>query len=266
VWLILSEPFDPSGVWLSEELQRRTDEEVVLLTSREISTASQADRGVDDDGVWFRVVAGGHRVESRTLRGVVNRICSSPSALAHAVHRRGRTDSPGLGAPLLRWLHRWPGPVLNRPNVDGLSGDFRPTFWWMDHAVKSGFSSPPSGTEGGDRGLVPRADEPGTAWVAVVGADVHGLDDPGRIVPMSLRARCRRLAQSTGASMLGIEAAPGALSGEWRFVAASLRPDLVRGGEPIVQSIARALGLSTRAPRDPSPNRTGPEFTGETTS
>ncbi|MGH8018789.1 MAG: hypothetical protein ACREIA_10935 [Opitutaceae bacterium] len=240
----MTEPFDPSGGWLAHELAKHASEEVLHLTSRDIATAAQADRGVDDGGVWFRVVAASGRVvESRKLRGVVNRICSSPGALTHGMGGR-TTEAPSLGAPLMRWLHRWPGPVLNRPNVDGLSGDFRPSFWWLDHAVRAGFAVPRSQPDFGDRSA-PSGD-PASAWVAVAGDDVHALDDPGRVIAMSLCSRCRRLAHAAGAAILGIEAA-STHTGEWTFGGASLRPDLSRGGEPLVRSVMRALAMGHMA-------------------
>jgi len=241
MWLVLTEPFDPSGAWLSAELASRSGEEVQHLTSSDIAAASQADRGVDDEGVWFRVVTShGRVVDSRKLKGVVNRVCSSPSVIAQAVGRNQVGVPRSLGAPLMRWLHRWPGPVLNRPNVDGLSGDFRPTFWWLDHAIKAGFSAPRPAPEGEER-PAPHANTV-SILLAVVGEDIHALDSPSRIIAMSLRSRCRRLAQAAGASILGIEAAPTP-TGEWTFLGASLRPDLVRGGDAVVRSVSRALGL-----------------------
>ncbi len=247
MWLVLTEPFDPSGDWLAQELAKHASEEVLHLTSRDIAAASQADRGVDDGGVWFRVVAASGRVvESRRLRGVVNRICSSPGALTHSMGGRA-TESPALGAPLMRWLHRWPGPVLNRPNLDGLSGDFRPTFWWLDHAVRAGFAVPRSQQDFG--GKSSPSNDPASVWVAVVGDDVRALDDPGRVIATSLRSRCRRLAQATGASILGVEAT-STHTGEWTFLGASLRPDLSRGGEALVLSVVHALGMRQGADRD----------------
>jgi len=54
------------------------------------------------------------------------------------------------------------------------------------------------------------------------------------------RAACLRLANAAGCPLLGIDFAPNA-DGVWRMISASVIPDLTRGGEVLIDALARAL-------------------------
>ncbi len=239
MWLLLTESDDASGPWLAEGLRRHTAHPVLVVTTLDLETAAHQERGVDPEGVWFRVVLDDGRViESKRLLGAVNRAGPATRGVAHFTGGRRGAVATGYGPPLLRWLHRWEGTVLNRPNAAGRSGEHRSAFWWVDNAVHAGFAMPrspaaPAGAE---------ADGPGIPLI-VVQEEVFPATIGDRPVPPQLALRCVQLARRTGTSILGVRAAATPIGG-WRFVSATLRPDLTTAGEELQRAIARALGIA----------------------
>lgn len=253
MWLILSEPCDPAATWLAGGLRSCTPLPVVHFTSSDIGPSACSERGVDGAGVWFSIrTAGGRAIHSRELRGVVNRIWALPPGLAMRMNLPDRRPIVrNIVAPLLRWLHRFPGPVLNRPTAQGLSGDFRLPNEWVALAEESGFFNLPQMSawrEEACPGPEPAAADEVTR-VVVVGAQVLSLDDPGRAVPGALAARCLRLASVARASLLGIDAVR-VFPRDWRFAGATFWPDLTRGGTALLDAVAGALRVTAAAPAD----------------
>jgi hypothetical protein len=59
-------------------------------------------------------------------------------------------------------------------------------------------------------------------------------------LPDELREPCRRLASLAGATLLGIDFAPDD-EGDWQFTGASVMPDLITGGDALIDALAEAL-------------------------
>ncbi len=76
----------------------------------------------------------------------------------------------------------------------------------------------------------------------VVGDSVLSLSHPERAVAAPLASSCLRLSAAAHAPLLGIDLVE-LRHDAWCFVAAHRRPDLKPGGQPVLDAIARALGL-----------------------
>lgn len=247
-WLVLSEFHDESATWLCQGLEAITKQPVMRITSCELENATRAERGVDDAGVWFSMTTrDGRTVHSRRLRGVVylldRPVLQGLAGTARAAPRRFAGPSTGTVTPLIRWLHSWEGPILNRPEPNGPTGERLPRAWWVDQALAAGFVGPVEGS------AIPRLPtgqaveirkEP-VYEVIVIGDVVLSAKGSGIVVPKSLQWRCVRVARAISASMMGIEATRTE-TGTWRFSLATLRPDLRNCGEAAIRAIARALG------------------------
>src|SRR5687768_5862165 len=140
MWLILTEPYDDTGAWLADGLSAHAPGPVVHLTTRDFAHRAHTTRLIVGSDDWFRItVDNGVTIDSRSLRGVVNRICALPPGLASRLNDPQRDDAQrNFSLPLLRLLHGFPGPVLNRPTAQGVSGDFRLDFEWTALASQAG--------------------------------------------------------------------------------------------------------------------------------
>jgi hypothetical protein len=253
MWLILTEPYDDTGTWLAEGLRPLTSEAVVHLTTRDLTQRARVCQVVADGESWFRVtVENGRTIDSRTLNGVVNRICALPPGLALRLHDPLRDSAQrNFGLPLLRMLHDVAGPVLNRPTAQGISGDFRLDFEWAALANQVGLPRAPA------RPAWPPARVPDRSHtnmsasdivpVAVIGDQVLVLDNVDTRLPGNVIASCRRLAALSRTSLLGLDLMRSS-PGEWKFLRANPRVNLVPGGAEVLTAVARALTVATVRP------------------
>lgn len=265
MWLILTEPFDPSGAWLSDGLSARSGQLFSHFTSLDIGGDARCERGGETGREWFRLhTRDGAIIDSRTVRGVVNLLFSMPPGLATRMNPADRTAAiRNFAAPFMRWLHHCPGPVLNRPNAQGICGDIRLPAEWVSAAESAGLPCLASETPWSHSSWFGRPEDtrdlPPMQRVLVAGDTVLPLAARGAALPAHIAAACRRLSVATHAPLLGIDLIP--LPGDrWCFVAAHRRPDLQPGGQQAIEAVARALGLGRPAQPAHEPQRGSPDM------
>ena len=237
--LILCEGTDRVAHWAAGCLRQRglgAD----IVTGADLAAAGRLEHRVGRAGASFELaLAGGGRLSSRTVTGVLNRLPYLPAACLRAIGGPDRDYAvQELYALYLSWLHSLPGPQLNRPAPQGLCGNWRHPASWTALASQAGLPSVPyrQSSQDDPATLWQRITVPDAATVFVVGARV--VAHPA--VPRQWDAACRDLARRAGTDLLGIDFAPGP-DGQWRCVAASVMPDLMRGGEPVVDALAEVF-------------------------
>ncbi len=255
MWLILTEPYDDTGAWLTEGLRAHAPGPVVHLTSHDILHGASTAHGLDEGVAWFHLrLASGLTIDSRTLRGVVNRICALPPGLAFRLRPPHRDSAErNFGLPLLHLLHGFAGPVLNRPTPQGISGDFRLDFEWAALAAQVGFARTPARAMWATRPSL--RNPPDVVTVAVIGDHVLPLDADATEIPAGIVSCCRRLATLSRCNLFGLDLTRTD-SDSWHFLRANSRASLIPGGWPVLNAVARALAAPVQRPV-PAPARTG---------
>lgn len=244
MWLILTEPYDDTGAWLAQGLRPYAPGPVIHLTTRDIAQGASTAHGLENGSAWFQVrLADGATIDSRTLRGVVNRVCALPPGLACRLRSPQRDCAErNFGLPLLHLLHHFDGPVLNRPTAHGISGDFRLDFEWAALASQVGLTRTPSrpvwSTAPASRA------GPDVASLAVIAEHVVSLPAGAVEVPAHVVICCRRLAALSRTSLLGLDLTRS-VEGSWHFLRANPRPNLIPGGDPLLEAVAHSLSTTT---------------------
>ncbi len=249
MWLILTEPFDPSGAWLCDGLTARSGQLFHHCTSNDIDRDSRCERGGETGREWFRLhTRDGTVIDSRTVRGVVNLLLSMPPGLSKRMNPADQTAAVrNFAAPFMRWLHHCRGPVFNRPNAQGICGDIRMPAEWISAAESVGLPCLASETHWSRSSWFSRPDRveelPPLQRVLVIGETILPLSTRGASLPAHITTACSRLAVLAQAPLLGIDLVP--LRGDrWCFAGAHHRPDLKAGGQPAIDAIATCLGLA----------------------
>jgi hypothetical protein len=231
MWLVLCERADLDAHWAAAGLVRRGLEPIELVHADELAAATRWQHRVGPDGCSVTVeLVDGRTLSSAEIRGTLNRLVQTPSApLLRAAPGDREYAREELHAFALSWLAALPGPVLNRPTPQGLSGPWLHRSEWLALAARAGLATPPfrsDDAESEGRGRSPAAS------VIVVGAKAFG--PPG--VP-ALADACGRLARLVGAALLEVAFDPDGL-----FAAATTLPALRPGGDPLLDALAGALG------------------------
>ncbi|MDB5692683.1 MAG: hypothetical protein JWO81_1746 [Alphaproteobacteria bacterium] len=140
-----------------------------------------------------------------------------------------------LYALYLSWLHAWPAAVVNRPSPQGLAGSYRHPSQWALLAARAGLPALPWEQSS--------ADTPESAWMAPPGeAIAYAVAGEAVLPPVlagDLAGPCLALAALAGTALLGIAFVR---DGEgWLMSGAMPVPDLMLGGAPLADALARAL-------------------------
>src|SRR5215471_12436794 len=203
----------------------------------DLAAAGRLEHRVGGRGAAFELeLADGRRLSSRTVKGLLNRLSFLPSA---CLRRMGGPDRDyavqEIYALYVSWLHSLAGPLLNPPTPQGLCGNWRHPSSWTALAVQAGLAAVPYRQSSKDdpTALWQGVADPAPATVFVVGDRIV----MPAAVPRRLDEACRRLACAAGVNLLGIDLSLGA-DGQWRFAGASVMPDLMRGGEPVMDALA----------------------------
>jgi hypothetical protein len=236
--LVLCDEADVSALWVVDGLKRR-GLSPTLLTGLDLAAVR----------VWKHTVGAARadielRFEGAALRGrdvlsVLNRLCFLPRAWFERIGGPDRDYAvQEMQAFYLSWLHTLAAPKFNPPTPQGLCGNMRHPSAWVALAARSGLPVRPFRQSSDDdpaaAWLAPP--HPATSTVFVVGGEIVGLD---ALVGLH-RAACLRLANAAGCPLLGIDFAPD-VQGMWQMISASVIPDLTRGGEVLIDALARAL-------------------------
>lgn len=237
--VVLCEEQDPDALWAAAALRRhRSDVEVV--TGDALADARWEHR-VGRSGARLRLrLPNGRRVNGSRSIGVLNRLCGVPAAWMRRVGGPDRDYAlQEMYAFYLSWLHCLRGPMMNAPTPQGLCGNWRHPSVWLALAGTAGLpTSVYRQTSGDDPEAVWKRRDPSAPakTVFVVNQRVIAFDG----FPKSLHEACIRLARAAGCRLLGIDFDTDA-AGASRFVSASVMPSLIRGGEPLAETLAEEL-------------------------
>jgi hypothetical protein len=244
MWMVLCHTYDTGALWAYRGLKARGLEPLELVTAEVLAYSVRwAHRVASDDSSIDVTLADGRRLRGADLCGVLNRLLTVPTELWR------RTDAgereyveQELYAFYLSWLAGLTCPVVNRATPQGFAGTWRHESEWVWLASRAGLPAP--------RFVVSSDDPPAGQGVAVrlrpAGASVKtaivvGEAVVGDAVPPEIGDGCRRLAELSGTSLLGVDFVSGP-TGEWTFAGASPTPDLAHGGAPLLDRLAAALG------------------------
>ena len=256
MWLILCDDGDASAQWFRAGLVERSVP-VELVTTSLLSAAVRWDHRVDSDGASLEVdLPDGRHLDSRSVGATLNRVTSLSPPARYFASPDGDYALQELLALYLSVLQCLPGPVLNRPSAQGLSGRMRYVPEWLVLAARAGFVTAPhtvSTASDDARGPSRPAGEqewPTTDLLVAAGRVFGPAAGPPAAGPTAagppvaerprVAAAARRLSELAGADILGIrvETTPDAV----RFGAVDARPDLSLGGDALLDHLA---GLST---------------------
>jgi hypothetical protein len=236
--LVLCDEMDVSALWAADSLRKR-GLSLTVLTGIDLASVRGWRHTIGTAGADIALRFDGSTLHGREVRGVLNRLSYLPRSW---LNRLGGPDRDyalqEMHAFYLSWLHALAAPKLNPPAPQGLCGNIRHPSAWVALAARAGLPVRPFQQSSDDDPAAPWQTPPDPAmWIVfVVDTEVIG---PGELVGPH-RAACLRLAKASGCPLLGIDFALGA-DGVLRMTAASVIPELTRGGEALVDALATAL-------------------------
>jgi hypothetical protein len=255
--LVLCEDADPSALWAAQAMRLR-GKSLAVVTGADLAAAERWEHTVGAAGADCELrLAGGARLRSADVHGVLNRLAFVPVAWQRSFSSPDRDYALlEMHAFYLSWLHALPGPKLNAPTPQGLCGNQRHPSAWTALAARAGLPVRPyRQTSDDDPSLAwQMAAAPGTTWqgttwlgaawpATTLHATVHVIGEriigPGPLIDRH-EAACRRLAQMAGVMLLGIDFAAEA-GGPWQVTRASVLPELISGGEAMADALTAAL-------------------------
>jgi hypothetical protein len=237
MWLVLCERGDPSGPWARRGLAGRGLAPVELVVAEALSYAPLWVHRLAGDTVVSEVrLADGRTIASGEVKGVLNRLVAPPVGhLAGAAAGDRDYAAQELFALILSWLEAFECPVLNRATPQGLAGPWLERSEWCVLAERAGLPVAPytaaSSGPNGSNGFCP--EEPPAIVLSVAGTVIGEAPD-------EVAEGTRRLAELAGVELLELEflVEPG---GDWAFSGASAMPDLIAGGEVLLDRLAEVL-------------------------
>jgi hypothetical protein len=239
MYLVLCSPFDAAAIWAFEGLRAAGLADVELLTSERLAVTMNWEHRLGRDGVRTSfTLSDGRIVRDDKIGGVLNRLVAPPEQLLACASADDRDYAlQELTALHLSWLHALPCPVLNRPTPQGLSGRWRLTSEWLVLAHDVGLSAQLF-RQGGDSS--PDASYRSLAPVSATVVQTIVLDGEvfGAVLPAPVREACAAFARAAETALLGIDLFAGD-KGEWCFAHATPMPDLMTGGEALLDRIVQ---------------------------
>jgi hypothetical protein len=239
MWLVACNPGDAAAVWAARLLRERGLEPLELVSAEALAYSLRLEHRLGADGASVRIeLADGRRVAGEETAGVLNRLTHVPTEHLGVASEGERSYAvQEISALFLSWLNAMPCPVLNRPTPLGLGGPHFEPLQWFAMAARAGLPTPririssrPREAEADD---LPAATE-------LRGAIVAGGSQYGEPLPRATAAACVRLAELSGAAILGVALRRDA-GGDWEFAGASSLPDLRLGGERLADGLAAEL-------------------------
>src|SRR5262245_62015135 len=243
MWLILSAATDRPALWACQGLRARGLEPLEWVSLEMLAGVQRWEHRLGAEGVDIEItLANGRCICTAALRGVLNRLVSVPDEMWRPAHPQDRDYViQELTAFFLSWLSALPPPVLNRPTPQGLCGAWRHPSEWVWLAAQAGLPTPPYRQTSRDleveqhwQGHLFPPDTPVQTVFVVAGQTV------GPPAPAPILHGCRRLAELADTELLGIELVVGP-TGAWTFASASPWPDLHRGGDALLDTLAAVL-------------------------
>jgi len=233
--LILCDEEDSSALWAAEALKLR-GLEPMLLTGSNLAAVKQWHHTIGAMGVYCEIyLNNGIRLRSHEIKAVINRLPYVPSAWIRSIGGNDREYAiQEMQAFYLSWLHSLPCPKLNAPTPQGLCGNWRHPSVWTTLAVQAGLPVKPYRQTSNDNPELfwQTSNQSLAVTVYVVGRHVIGPDN----LLYSHTASCLHLAQIANVLMLGIDFTQES-DGKWVMSKVSVMPDLICGGEKLINAI-----------------------------
>lgn len=239
MWYVICGTNDQPALWAYEGLKAAGLEPLELVNAEVLGSALSWDHRLENSGTGIEVkLPDGRTIRGKETRGVLNRLLMMfPPHLQAADPGDREYAIQEFSAFYCSWLYCLPGPVLNRPTPQGLSGQWRHISEWVYLAGQAGLPTAVYRKSSGDEvtdpvletRLVPY-DTPVTT-VFVLDGEVIGSSLPGEI-----RDGCRKLHELSGTGLLGIEFTHPTGT-PWQFVGATSSPDLRLGGQPLLDCL-----------------------------
>jgi hypothetical protein len=213
---------------------------VDVVTGADLAAAESWEHrlGIAEPSIAIRL-SDGRELVGCAMGGVLNRLSFVPAAWLDRIGGADRDYAvQEMYALYLSWLHALPGPVVNAPMPQGLCGNWRHNSMWYSLAGQAGL---PVATY-----RLSSEDDPELAWqprmlpapLTAFAVGRHLIASPA--LPVALHPACLRLARAAGAALLGIDFAPDS-NGQWQFIGASVMPDLISGGEALIDALTDTL-------------------------
>ena len=238
IW-VLCDVYDAAAYWAAEQLQD-AGHEVSVATAAQLDAAVRLQHRIARSGRCSVEIelADGRCLSDKDGAGILNRLSAVSAERLQAIAGAERDYAlQEMHALFLSWLHALPGKMLNRPTTQGLGGNWRHPSAWALLAGQAGLESAPYRQSecidpGADWGLVPHPDA--TTVYCVDGCLATTCELP------SLPAEaCLALGALAGDALIGIDLLND--QDRWIFHSASPRPDLCKGGRPVIDAISKAF-------------------------
>lgn len=241
--VVLCDLADLAALWAARGLSARGYGVEVISAPLLASALSWEHRLGHEPASLAITLHGGRRLTSDQPIAVLNRLTVVPRERLDAVAGPDRDYAlQELQAFFLSWLHALPGPVVNRPSPQALSGHWRHPSQWSLLAAEAGLATAPYRQASSDPPELaaawphPQKAPGGRTTVLVVGERVIPQADG---VPESTLDCCLRLRQLAGETILGVDLALS--NGIWTLAGVSLTPNLSLGGEPVLNALESVL-------------------------
>ena len=239
MWLVLCSPQDLPAIWAAQGLRRLGFAPVEIVTAEALAYNLRFEHRLEGGTSFTQIaLADGRTIDSRSVRGVLNRLDTLPTGHLSLVTPEDRQYAEQeLFATFLSWLNGLRDPVFNRPAPRGLAGSSRHLSEWIWLASRAGLST--LSYQQGDlhpAAVLPPPRHATTASLIVCNGRCFGPLRP----PAAVESGCARLAERSGDALLGIYfcVLP---SGEWQFAEAATLPDLRSGGDALLAELARSF-------------------------
>jgi len=238
VVLVLSEGFDHAAFWAVDRFRERSIA-VDVVTGEDLAAAECWDHRLGAAGASISIqLRDGRRVVGDATAGVLNRLSYLPNAWLQRIGGPDRDYAlQEMYALYLSWLHGLKGPVVNPPAPQGLCGNWRHPSMWMVLAGRAGLPCASF--------RLSNDDDPTLTWQARAAPApltvfVAGNNVIAPTLPGGLHEACRELASLAGVPLLGVDFAPDGSCG-WQFIGASVMPDLITGGDALIDALIEVL-------------------------
>jgi hypothetical protein len=239
VILVLCEGFDHAAFWAASRLRER-DMVVDVVSGDDLAAAECWDHRLGAAGTAIAIqLADGRRVIGDDRYGVLNRLSYLPAAWLQRIGGPDRDYAlQEMYALYVSWLHALKAPVVNRPTPQGLCGNWRHPSIWMLLAGRAGLPVPRFRQSSDDDPALSWQSRAAPAALTAFVAGRHVIAPPA--LPIGLHEPCRRLAGAAGVTLLGIDFEPDGRDG-WQFAGASVMPNLMAGGDTLIDALAETL-------------------------
>ncbi len=238
--VVLCEPTDFDALWAARGLRRR-GARVELVGSQALGCALGWEHRLGREPASVSITLhDGRTIDSGQDVAVLNRLGGTPSAHLAAAEDDRDYARQELHALFLSWLSALPGPVVNRPTPQSLSGGWRHPSHWALLAARAGIAAEyrQSSADPPEFPATGRLCDPFAPRrsVLVVGERVIsvGGDVPGRTAEA-----CRRLRELSGETLLGVELAQS--DGELQLDGVTTTPALSPGGDAALDALEAVL-------------------------